>query len=162
MKLNTLKEVWVARIIAWVLLCLLSSGILFVAVFMIGPSLFAVPNLTDKIAVALYCPGAESTSLQEGSSTATTTSPSGARGHTVEITCYFPDGSADTIDNAEYAIASIGGAFGIGGLIGLLAVVPLMLLPFFLIRRKRAQPFTDSAGFPLPRKRPVARLWNRQ
>lgn len=30
MKLNTSKEVWIARIIAWVLICVLSSGILFV------------------------------------------------------------------------------------------------------------------------------------
>jgi hypothetical protein len=137
MKLNTSKEVWIARIIAWVLLCLLSSGILFVTTFMIGPSLFVIPNLTDKIAVALYCPGAERTSTQQGSSVPTTSDPSGTRGHTVEVTCYFSNGSTDTIDNAEYAIASIGGAFGIGGLIGLLISIPLMLLPFILIRRKK-------------------------
>ncbi|MCK6583481.1 MAG: hypothetical protein L6Q49_10330 [Anaerolineales bacterium] len=137
MKLNTSKEVWIARVIAWILLCLVSSGILFVTTFMIGPTLFAVPNLTDRIAVSLYCPGAESTSLQEGASTPTTSSPSGTRGHTVEITCYFSDGSTDTIDNAEYAVASIGGVFGIGGLTGLLISIPLLLLPFFLIRRKR-------------------------
>jgi hypothetical protein len=138
MKLNTSKEVWIARIIAWVLLCILSSGILFVTTFMIGPTLFAVPNLTDKIAVALYCPGAESTSLQEGPSTATTSDPTGTRGHTVEVTCYFPDGHTDIIDNGEYAIASIGGAFGIGGLIGLVISIPLMFLPF-LIRKKKEQ-----------------------
>lgn len=137
MKLNTSKEVWIARIIAWVLLCVLSSGILFVTTFMIGPALFAVPDLDEKIAVAMYCPGAERTSVQEGVSTPTTTSPFGTRGHTVEITCYFPDGSTDTIDNAEFAIAAIGGVFGIGGLIGLLLSVPLMLVPFFLIRRKK-------------------------
>lgn len=137
MKLKTSKEVWVARIIAWVLLCLLSSGILFVTTFMVGPSLFAVPNLTEKIAVAIYCPGAESTSLQEGASTPTTSDPNGTYGHTVEITCYFPDGSTDIIDNGEYAIASIGGVFGIGGLIGLLISIPLMFLPFVLIRRKK-------------------------
>jgi len=86
MKLNTPKEVWIARIIAWVLLCIISSGILFVTTFMIGPALFAVPNLTEKIAVALYCPGAESTSLEEGASTQKTTSPTGIYGHTVEVT----------------------------------------------------------------------------
>ena len=138
MKLNTSKEVWIARIIAWVLLCLLSSGILFVTTFMIGPSLFVIPNLTDKIAVALYCPGAESTSLQEGASVPTTSDPNGTYGHTVEITCYFPDGFTDIIDNGEYAIASIGGVFGIGGLIGLVVSLPLMLLPFLLIRRKKS------------------------
>ena len=139
MKLNTSKEVWIARIIAWVLLCLLSSGILFVTTFMIGPSLFVIPNLTDKIAVALYCPNAESTSLQEGSSVPTTSDPNGTYGHTVEITCYFPDGSTDIIDNGEYAIASIGGVFGIGGLIGLVISIPLMFLPFVLIRKKKGQ-----------------------
>jgi hypothetical protein len=137
MKLNTSKEVWIARIIAWVLLCLLSSGILFVTTFMIGPSLFVIPNLTDKIAVALYCPGAERTSLQEGASVPTTSDPNGTYGHTVEITCYFPDGSTDIIDNGEYALASIGGVFGIGGLIGLVISVPLMFLPFLLIRLKK-------------------------
>ena len=137
MKLNTSKEVWIARVIAWVLLCVLSSGILFVTTFMVGPALFVVPNLTEKIAIALYCPGAESTDLQEGTSTPTTTSPSGTRGHTVEITCYFPDGSTDIIDNAEFAIASIGSVFGIGGLIGVLISIPLMFLPFFLIRKKK-------------------------
>ena len=139
MKLNTSKEVWIARIIAWVLVCLLSSGILFVTTFMIGPSLFVIPNLTDKIAVAMYCPGAESTSLQEGSSVPTTSDPNGTYGHTVEITCYFPDGSTDIIDNGEYAIASIGGVFGIGGLIGLVISIPLMFLPFVLIRKKKGQ-----------------------
>ena len=139
MKLKTSKEVWIARIIAWVLLCVLSSGILFVTTFMIGPSLFVIPNLTDKIAVALYCPGAESTSLQEGSSVPTTSDPNGTYGHTVEITCYFPNGSTDIIDNGEYAIASIGGVFGIGGLIGLVISIPLMFLPFVLIRKKKGQ-----------------------
>lgn len=137
MKLNTSKEVWIARVIAWVLLCILSSGILFVTTFMVGPTLFVIPNLTERIAVALYCPGAESTDLQEGTSTPTTTSPSGTRGHTVEITCTFPDGSTDIIDNREFAIASIGSVFGIGGLIGVLISIPLMLLPFFLIRKKK-------------------------
>lgn len=137
MKLKTSKEVWIARIIAWVLLCLVSSGILFVTTFMLGPSLFVIPNLTERIAVALYCPGAERTDLEKGTSTPTTTSPSGTRGHTVEVTCYFPDGSTDIIDNREFAIASIGSVFGIGALIGLLISIPLMLIPFFFIRRKK-------------------------
>lgn len=137
MKLNTSKEVWIARIIAWVLLCLLSSGILFVTTFMIAPSLFVIPNFSERIAVAMYCPDAESTSLQEGASTPTTSDPNGVTGHTVEIICYFPDGSTDIIDNGEYAIAAIGGAFGGGGLIGLLISIPLVFLPFFVIRRKK-------------------------
>jgi hypothetical protein len=138
MKLNTSKEVWIARILAWVLLCVLSAGILFVTTFILGPSLFVIPNLTEKMAVALYCPGAESTSLQEGASVPTTSDPNGTYGHTVEITCYFPDGSTDIIDNAEFAIASIGGVFGIGSLIGVLISIPLMLLPFFITRKKKS------------------------
>lgn len=137
MKLNTSKEVWIARIIAWIVLCLVSSGILFFTTFMVGPTLFAVPKLTEKIAVAMYCPGAESTSLEEGASTQTTSSPSGTFGHTVEVTCYYADGHTDTIDNGEYAMASIGGVFGIGGLVGLGLSFPLMFLPFILIRRKK-------------------------
>ncbi len=107
MKLNTSKEVWIARIIAWVLLCVLASGILFVTTFMIGPSLFVIPNFSERIAVAMYCPGAESTSLQEGASGPTTSDPNGTQGHTVEITCYFPDGSTDIIDNGEFAVAAL-------------------------------------------------------
>ena len=137
MKLNTSKDVWIARVIAWILLCLISSGILFFTTFMVGPTLFVIPDLTDKIAVAMYCPGAESTSTQNGPSVPTTSSPSGTRGHTVEVTCYFPDGSTDIIDNGEYAIASIGGMFGIGVLIGLVIAIPLMLLPFIFIRKKK-------------------------
>jgi len=139
MKLNTSKEVWIARIIAWVLLCVLASGILFVTTFMIGPSLFVIPNFSERIAVAMYCPGAESTSLQEGASGPTTSDPNGTQGHTVEITCYFPDGSTDIIDNGEYAVAALGGSFGGGILIGLLISLPLFLIPFFLIRKKKEE-----------------------
>ena len=139
MKLNTSKDVWIARVIGWVLLCFISSGILFFTTFMVGPTLFVIPDLTDKIAVAMYCPGAESTSTQNGPSVPTTSSPSGTRGHTVEVTCYFPDGSTDIIDNGEYAIASIGGMFGIGALIGLVIAIPLMLLPFIFLRKKKKE-----------------------
>lgn len=137
MKLNTSKEVWIGRTIVWVLLCVLASGILFATTFMLGPTLFVIPNFSEKIAVAIYCPGAESTSLQEGASVPTTSSPSGTYGHTVEITCTFPDGSTDIIDNGEYAIAAIGGSFGGGLLIGLLISFPLFLIPIFLIRKKK-------------------------
>ncbi len=105
--------------------------------FMVGPSLFAIPNLNDKIALAVFCPGAESSSTQEGASTPTTSDPNGTRGHTVEITCSFADGSTKIIRNEQYALASIGGMFGIGGLIGILISIPLMLAPFFLIRKKK-------------------------
>lgn len=139
MKLNATREVWIARIIAWVVLGSISAGIIFMTTFMLGPSLFAVPNLDEKIAVALYCPGAESTSLEEGTSTQTTTSPSGTYGHTVEVTCYFADGSIKVISNEQFAVASIGGMFGIGGLCGVGIAIPLMFLPFFLIRKKKTE-----------------------
>ncbi len=137
MKLNTAKEVWIARLIAWVVIGVISCGIIFVTTFMFGPSLFAVPNLNDKIAVALYCPGAESTSVQEGASVPTTSDPSGTYGHTVEITCTFADGSTKIIRNEQFALASIGGMFGLGGLCGVGLSIPLMLAPFVFIRKKK-------------------------
>ena len=137
MKLNSAKEVWIARVIAWVVLAAISCGIIFGATFMLGPSLFAIPNLNDKIALAVFCPGAESSSTQEGASTPTTSDPNGTRGHTVEITCHFADGSTKIIRNEQFALASIGGMFGIGGLIGVLISIPLMIAPLFLIRKKK-------------------------
>ena len=137
MKLNSAKEVWIARVIAWVVLAAISCGIIFGATFMLGPSLFAIPNLNDKIALAVFCPGAESSSTQEGASTPTTSDPNGTRGHTVEITCHFANGSTKIIRNEQYALASIGGMFGIGGLIGVLISIPLMLAPLFVIRKKK-------------------------
>lgn len=139
MKLNTAREVWTARIIAWIILIALSCGIIFGSTFVLGPGLFAVPSLDQKIALALFCPGAESSSLEQGASAPTTTSPSGTRGHTVEVTCFYADGSTRIIRNEQYALASIGGMFGIGGLIGLLLSIPLMLLPLLLIRKKKSQ-----------------------
>ena len=136
MKLSSAKEVWIARVIAWVVLGAISCGLIFVTTFMLGPTLFAVPNLSDKIAVAVYCPGAETTSLEEGASTPTTSDPSGTYGHTVEITCTFADGSTKIIRNEQFALASIGGMFGLGGLCGVGLSIPLMLAPFFLIRKK--------------------------
>ena len=137
MKLNSAKEVWIARIIAWIVLGVISCGLIFAATFMLGPSLFVIPNLNDKIALAVFCPGAESSSTQEGASTPTTSDPNGTRGHTVEITCYFADGSTKIIHNEQFALASIGGMFGIGGLLGILISIPLMFAPFVLIRKKK-------------------------
>ncbi len=137
MKLNSAKEVWIARVIAWVVLGVISCGIIFATTFMLGPSLFVIPNLNDKIALAVFCPGAESSSTQEGASTPTTSDPNGTHGHTVEITCHFADGSTKIIRNEQFALASIGGMFGIGGLIGILISIPLMLAPFFVIRKKK-------------------------
>ena len=139
MKLNSVKEVWIARLIAWFVIGAVSCGIIFVTTFMVGPSLFAIPNLSEKIAISVFCPGAESTSRQDGASVPTTSSPSGTYGHTVEITCTFADGSTEIIRNEQYALASIGGMFGLGGLCGLGISVLLMLLPFFVIRKKKEE-----------------------
>src|SRR5262245_62143937 len=136
MKFNTSKEVWTARVVAWVIALALSCGILFMTTMVLGPSLFAVPGLDQKIAVAMYCPGAERTSLEQGASTQTTSDPTGPYGHTVEVTCYFEDGSTKIIRNEQYALAAIGGMFGIGGLIGVLISIPVLLLPLILIRKK--------------------------
>ncbi len=138
MKLKTAKEVWIARAVGWVIALALSCGILFMTTMVLGPSLFAVPGLEEKIAVAMYCPGAESNSLEEGASTQTTSSPTGTYGHTVQVTCYFEDGSTKVIRNEQYALAAIGGTFGIGALIGLVISIPIFLLPMILIRRKKS------------------------
>ena len=137
MKLNSAKEVWIARIIAWVVLGAISCGLIFATTFMVGPTLFSGDSATNKIALAVYCPGAESSSLEKGASTPTTSDPSGTYGHTVEVTCYFADGSTKIIRNEQYALASIGGMFGLGGLIGILISIPLLLVPFVLIRKKK-------------------------
>lgn len=137
MKLNTAKEVWIARVIAWIVLGAISCGIIFMTTFTVGPTLFSGQSMSNKIALAIYCPGAESSSLQEGASTPTTSDSSGTYGHTVEVTCYFADGSTKIIRNEEYAITSIGGMFGGGALIGIVISIPLMLLPFVLIRKKK-------------------------
>jgi hypothetical protein len=139
MKFNTAKEVWIARIVAWVVLGAISFGIIFMTTFTVGPTLFSGQNMSTRIAMALYCPGAESNSLEEGASTQTTSDSTGTYGHTVEVTCYFEDGTTKIIRNEQYALAAIGGMFGIGGLIGVLVSIPLMILPFFLIRKKKAQ-----------------------
>jgi hypothetical protein len=138
MKLKTAKEVWIARAVGWVIALALSCGILFMTTMVLGPSLFAVPGLEEKIAVALYCPGAESNSLEEGASTQTTSSPTGTYGHTVQVTCTFEDGSTKVIRNEQYALAAIGGTFGIGALIGLVISIPILLLPLILIRKKKS------------------------
>jgi hypothetical protein len=137
MKLNTAKEVWIARVIAWVVLGAISCGIIFMSTTAVGPTLFSGQRMSNKIALAIYCPGAESSSLQEGASVPTTSDSSGTYGHTVEVTCYFADGSTKIIRNEEYAIASVGGMLGGGALIGLIISIPLMLVPFILIRKKK-------------------------
>lgn len=137
MRLKTGGEVWIGRVVGWIVAAVVSCGVIFVTTFMLGPSLFAVPQLSDKIAVSVYCPGAETTSMDEGASTQTTTSPSGAYGHTVEVTCTFADGSTKVISNEQYAQASIGGMFGLGALCGIGIAIPILLAPFFVFRKKK-------------------------
>ena len=137
MKLNSAKEVWIARIIVWVVLGAVSCGIIFMTTFSVGPTLFGGESATNQIALAVYCPGAESSSLEKGASMPTTSDSTGTYGHTVEVTCFFADGSTKTIRNEQYALASIGGMFGLGGLIGVVISFPLFLVPFILIRKKK-------------------------
>ena len=91
MKLETNKGVWGARLVTWVILFALACGIVVASSFLLGPMLFSSDAVSRQVAVAVFCPGAVSTSEDQGASTPTTTSPSGTRGHTVEITCTMPD-----------------------------------------------------------------------
>ena len=137
MKMDSAKSVWAGRgLPGW---CCWGSrcGIVFLSSFMLGPALFSNDAVGRRVAVSLYCPGAVSTTEQDGASTQTTTSPSGPYGHTVEITCTMADGSTQTIRNEQYALASIGSMFGGGALCGLGISLPLFLIPFFLFRRKK-------------------------
>jgi hypothetical protein len=137
MKLESHKQVWGARLIAWIVALVISCAIIFGSSFMLGPSLFSSNAVSRKIAVTVYCPGAVETSEQQGASGPTTSSPSGTYGHTVQITCTMADGSTKIINNEEFALASIGGMFGGGALCGLGIAIPIMLVPLFLFRKKR-------------------------
>jgi hypothetical protein len=138
MKLESTKGVWGARLIAWTVVIALACGIIFVGSFMFGPALFSSDAVSRQVAVAVFCPGAVSTTEQQGASVPTTSSPSGGYGHTVEITCTMKDGSTQIIRNEQFALASIGGMFGGGALCGVGLSLPLFLVPFFLFRKKRA------------------------
>jgi len=125
------------RIISWIVALMVACAVIFGSTFMVGPMFFGVPGLSDKITVMLNCPGAVSTSIDEGASTQTTTSPSGVYGHTVEITCKMADGSQKVIPNEQVALYSIGGMFGLGAVLGLCCAVPIMIVPFFLFRKPK-------------------------
>ena len=128
---------FVFRIIAWIIALALSCGVTFGSAFMLGPMLFSVPGLGDRITAMVYCPDAVSTSVEEGASTQTTTSPSGTYGHTVEIICTMADGSQKVVTNEQVAVSSIGGMFGLGAIIGLCLSVPIMLAPLFIFRKRK-------------------------
>ena len=137
MKLESTKSVWTARGIGWLIALVVACGVIFGSTFMLGPTLFAIPGLSDKITVAVYCPGAVANSVAAGASTQTTTSPTGTYGHTVEITCTFADGSTKVVKNEQVAFSSIGGMFGLGALAGTCISIPIMFVPFFLFRKKK-------------------------
>ena len=138
MKLDSTGKVWTARLAAWALITVLACGLIFTTAFTLGPALFGNSKLSDRLLVAWYCPGAESSTLEEGASGPATSSPTGTYGHTLEIVCTFADGSTKTINGGQAAAGSILSMFGGGGLIGLLISLPFYLLPFFLIRKKKA------------------------
>ncbi len=138
MKLNSNKEVWGARLVVWIIALVVSCGIIFGSAFMLGPALFSSDAVSRKIAETVYCPGAVSTTEERGQSEPTTTSPTRTYGHTVEVTCTFADGSTKVISNEQFALAAIGGMFGGGALCGVGIAIPIMLVPFFLFRKKKA------------------------
>lgn len=138
MKLENNKQVWGARLIGWIVALVISCAVIFGSSFMLGPALFSSDAVSRKIAVAVYCPDAVSFTEQQGASEPTTTSPSGTYGHTVEITCSMQDGSTKVISNEQFALASIGGMFGGGALCGAGISIPILLVPLFLFRKKKA------------------------
>lgn len=144
MKLETNQGVWGARLVTWAILFALACGIVAASSFLLGPMLFSSDAVSRQVAVAVFCPGAVSISEDQGASTPTTTSPSGTRGHTVEITCTMPDGSTQIIRNEQFALASIGGMFGGGALCGLGLSLPLFLIPFFLFGKKKGSQVPDQ------------------
>ncbi|MBV6395278.1 MAG: hypothetical protein HFACDABA_00853 [Anaerolineales bacterium] len=138
MKLESNKQVWGARMIVWIIALVVSCGVVFGSSFILGPMLFSSDAVSRRIAVAYYCPDAVDSTEQQGPSEPTTTSPSGTYGHTVEVTCTFADGSTKVISNEEFAVTAIGGMFGLGALCGVGIAIPIMLVPFFLFRKKKA------------------------
>ena len=138
MKLDSAKSVWAGRGIAWVILLVVSCGLILFSTFALGPALFSNDSAGRSIALAVFCPGAVSSTEQQGASTQTTTSPTGTYGRTVEVTCTLADGTIRTIRNEQYALASIGGMFAGGALVGVVLSLPLFLIPFFLFRRKKS------------------------
>ncbi len=138
MQIESTKSVWAGRGLSWLVILLISCGIVFGSSFILGPMLFSNDAVGRQAAVALYCPGAVSTTEEDGASTQTTTSPTGTYGHTVEITCTMRDGSTQIIRNEQYALASIGAMFGGGALCGLGLSLPLFVLPLFLFRKKKS------------------------
>ena len=138
MKLETHKQVWGARAIAWILALVVACGVIFGSSFMLGPMLFSSDAVSRKVAVAYYCPGAVSSSEERGPSAPTTSDPTGTYGHTVEVTCTFADGSTKVISNEEFAVTAIGGMFGGGALCGVGISIPILLVPLFLFRKKKA------------------------
>jgi hypothetical protein len=137
MKLESSKSVWTGRGITWMVLLAVSCGMMLMGAFVLGPILFSNDAVSRQVAVRLFCPGAVSSTQQNGPSTQTTSDPTGPYGHTVEITCSMPDGSTQVVPNERYALASIAAMFGGGALCGLALSLPLFLVPFFLFRKKK-------------------------
>jgi hypothetical protein len=137
MRLDSGKQVWAGRGLTWLVLLVVSCGLVLMGSFVLGPMFFSNDLVSQKVAVAMYCPGSVAQEQENGPSTQTTSDPTGTYGHSVEVTCSMPDGSTRVISNEQYAAASIGAMFGGGALCGLGMSLPLFLIPFFLFRRKR-------------------------
>lgn len=137
MRIDSARGVWAGRGLSWLVILLISCVIVFGSSFILGPTLFSNDAVGRQVAIAIFCPGVDSTTEEDGASTQTTTSPTGPYGHTVQITCTMKDGTTQIIRNEQYALASIGAMFGGGALCGLGLSLPLFIVPFFLFRRKR-------------------------
>jgi hypothetical protein len=144
MNFETTREVWGARLITWIVVVVFSCGIIITSTFMLGPALFSNDTVSRRVAVWMFCLGAVSTTEQQGPSGPTTTSPSGTRGHTVEITCTMADGSTQVIRNEQFALASILGMFGGGALCGLGLSLPLFFAPLLFFRKKKDSQIPDQ------------------
>ena len=116
---------------------MISCGLIFASTFFAGPMLMGVPGLGDRITAMIFCPGAISTSLEQGNSTQTTTSPTATYGHTVTITCKMPDGSEKVVSNEETALGNIGGSFGVGAVLGICLSIPILLIALVLMFWKK-------------------------
>ena len=117
---------------------MLSCGLIFGGAFIAGPAIMAVPGLGDRITTMIFCPGATSSSLDEGASTQTTTDPTSTYGHTVNITCNMPDGTQQEVPNELVALGNIGGSFGVGALVGICLSIPVLLVAaIFMFRSSK-------------------------
>ncbi len=134
--LHTGKQFWGMRATDWIVMLVISFGIIFGSSFSLGPVLFGGDAVSRRFAVAYHCPGAIGSTESRGPIRPTTSDPTGPRGQTVEVTCSFSDGSTKVISSDEYAGTAIVGMFIGGALVGVGAVI--VLVPIYVFWRKNS------------------------